>query len=129
MQKRKVLVIGSKEHLRADCVDWLETFPNIEEYDSIIINMQSLTSQLYTKITSKILKMREQVINIMTTGREIFCIISNITYPLTLPLTSEILVHGIGIVNPTNSALNNYDWFPFKIDLNSQKCGTSINIF
>ena len=128
MQKQRVLVIGSKDHSRADCVDWLETFPNIEEYDSIIINMQSLTPQLYTRITSKILSMREQILNIITTGREVFCIISNKTYPLPPLLAPGMPAHGIGIVNPNFSSPTNYDWFPFKIDVSSQKCGTFMNI-
>ena len=31
----KILVIGSRDHNRATCIDWLQPFPNIEEYQSI----------------------------------------------------------------------------------------------
>ena len=32
-----ILVIGDKKHRRATCVDWMEEFPNIEEFDLVII--------------------------------------------------------------------------------------------
>lgn len=126
MQRQKVLVIGSKEHPRADCFDWLESFPNIEEYDSIIINMQSLTPQLYSKITSKIFSMREQVVNIIATGREVFCLISNIIYPLPKPITSGTPARGVVEINSIRPT--NYDWFPFKIKIITQKCGAFISL-
>lgn len=116
----KVLVIGSKEHKRADCVDWLQPFPNIEEYDSIIINMQSLNQEIYDKIQTKIRDMNESIRTVFNTNREIFCIINNLIIPSTSLLLKAMTPN---YVSPTS-----YDWLPVNIYLNHQKTGTSINI-
>jgi len=116
----KVLVIGSKDHDRADCVDWLQPFPNIEEYDSIIINLQSLTQEIYDKIQTKIRDMNEPIRTVFNTNREIFCIISKLVVP------SEHLL--LRAMKPEYISPTNYDWLPIKIYLSCQKTGTSINI-
>lgn len=124
--KPKVLVIGSRDHNRAECVDWLQPFPNIEEYDSVIINLQSLTQDLYDKVQMKIRGMKEPITTVFNTNREIFCIINKLIHPsppprpLGTPIKRTIRV---GYVSPTN-----YDWLPVKIEINDQKTGTSINV-
>jgi hypothetical protein len=81
----KILVIGSKDHDRADCVDWLQPFPNIEEYDSIIINLQSLTQETYDKIQRKMCEMKESINIVFDTNREIFCIMNKLIEPSPPP--------------------------------------------
>lgn len=121
MAKHEILVIGSKDHNRADCVDWLEPFPNIEEYDSIIINMQSLTQKDYDKIQSKIKEMRDSIRTIIDTGREVFCVINELIYPSPPRVRPGEPVHKS--IDPWYVFPTNYDWLPARIDLNSQKKG------
>jgi hypothetical protein len=116
----RILVIGSKDHDRADCVDWLQPFPNIEEYDSIIINLQSLTQEIYDKIQTKIRDMNEPIRTVFYTNREIFCIINELIVP-----TGHLLLTAM---KPEYISPTNYDWLPIRIYLNCQKTGTSINI-
>lgn len=116
----KILVIGSKDHDRADCVDWLQPFPNIEEYDSIIINLQSLTQETYDKIQTKIRDMNEPIRTVFNTNREIFCIISKLIVPSVSLLVKAMTPD---YVSPTS-----YDWLPIRIYLNCQKTGMSISI-
>lgn len=115
----KILVIGSKGHDRADCVDWLQPFPNIEEYDSIVINLQSLTQDVYTKIQTKIRGMKESITTVFHTDREIFCIMNKVINPIPSP-------GGPKIKYITNT---NYDWFPIKIKVDNRKKGRSINLY
>jgi len=125
--KPKVLVIGSRDHNRAECVDWLQPFPNIEEYDSIIMNLQSLTQDLYDKIQMKIRGMSGSITTIFSTNREIFCIMNKLIHPSPAPRSSGAPVYKsirVGYISPTN-----YDWLPVKIEINSQKTGTSINVY
>jgi hypothetical protein len=120
----KILTIGSKDHNRAYCVDWLQPFPNIEEYDSIIVNLQSLTQEMYDKVQTKIREMRESIFTVFNTNREIFCIMNKLMIPSPPPRRpGEPHFKAImsDYVSPTN-----YDWLPTRIEVNSQKTGTSI---
>jgi len=122
----KILTIGSKGHNRAYCVDWLQPFPNIEEYDSIIVNLQSLTQKVYDKIQTKIREMKVSIDTVFNTNREIFCIMSKLMIPSPPPRRpGEPHFKAImpDYVSPTN-----YDWLPTRIEVNSQKMGTSIII-
>jgi hypothetical protein len=125
----KILVIGSKDHDRAYCVDWLEPLPNIEEYDSIIINLQSLTQDVYDKVQTKIRQMKESITTVSNTDREIFCIINKLIHPspaprpFGAPIYKGTTIVSAGYVPPTN-----YDWLPVKIELDDRKKGTSINV-
>ena len=122
----KILIIGSRNHDRANCVDWLQPFPNIEEYDSTIINLQSLTQDVYDKIHIKIREMKESITTVLNTNREIFCIMNKHIYPSPPPRPPGAPVHRTiraGYVPPTN-----YDWLPVKIEINERKKGTSINL-
>jgi len=67
----RVLVVGSNDHDRASCFDWLQPLPNIEEYESIIINLQTLTQDAYDRIYGKIFGLREPVTTVFTTNRDI----------------------------------------------------------
>src|SRR3989304_10115554 len=124
MKKSSILVIGSKGHSRAECFDWLEPFPNIEEYDSIIVNMQSLNQKTYDQIQNKIKEMQESIITIIKTGREVYCVINKLMYPSPPPRRlGEAHVNIINYVFPTN-----YDWLPTGIHFDSQKTGSYISL-
>ena len=114
----KVLVIGSKDHDRASCLDWLQQFPNIEEYYSVIMNMQSLTQDTYNKIYDKIFRLREQITTLFTTNREIFCIMDKVLHSSS----------NIYMVNGSVHSYNSYDWIPVNIKVN-KKNGTSRNLY
>lgn len=125
--KSKVLVIGSRDHSRASCVDWLQPFPNIEEYDTVIIHMQSLTQEVYDKVKTKIYGMKEMITAVFNSNREIFCIMNKLMIPSPPPRRpGETHFKGItpGYVSPTN-----YDWLPTRIEINDRKRGSSINLF
>ena len=125
MQPR-ILVIGSKGHNRAQCVDWLQPFPNIEEYNFIIIDLQSLTQQVYDENIVKISQMREPIKTIFGSGREIFCIMNKLIYPSPPPIQPDSWVSVASIQGYVPKT--NYDWFPFTIIIDDSKKGTSINI-
>ena len=124
--KPKILIIGSRDHDRADCVDWLQPFTNIEEYDSIIINLQSLTQEVYDRILTKIRRMKESIATVFHTDREIFCIMNKCISPsppprpLGAPEGEGIVT---GYVSPTN-----YDWLPTTVTISDKRKGTSINV-
>jgi hypothetical protein len=126
----KILVIGSKDHDRADCVDWLQPFPNIEEYDYVVINLKSLTQDVYRKIPTKIRGMRESVTTVFKTDREIFCIIDKLIHATVgaFPASIESVYTGKGVIKSGYVPPTNYDWLPVKIKVSEQKKGTSINL-
>lgn len=126
MFKHKVLVIGSKGHARVECVDWLEEFPNIEDYDAIIINLLSLSQQVYDKAQLKISAMRNSVFTILNTGREIFCIFAKPLYPSPPPLLLDM--PNYTLANPSYVTPSSYNWSPFKMGINGQKSGSSFYI-
>src|SRR4030042_2386485 len=121
MPKHEILVIGSKDQHRANCVDWLEPFPNIEEYDSIIINMQSLTQKNYDQVQSKIKEMQDSIRTFIYPCREVFCIIDNLIRPSPRPIPPGE-PHPKSI-NPFYVSPTNYDWLPARINLDIEKKG------
>lgn len=126
MLKHRIIIIGSKNHSIAECFDWLQPFPNIEEYDSLIINMQSLNQEIYDQIENKIEELAKSICTIINTNREIFCIINKImnhSPPHRLPgvpIAKSII---FGKVRPSN-----YDWLPSRIILDDKKTGNYINV-
>jgi len=122
----KILVIGSKDHNRADCVDWLQPFPNIEEYDSIIIDMQSLTQRIYDKIQTTVHAIKESINTVLNTNREVFCIMDKLITPS--PTRSP---PGAPVFKPIRVGYvsTNYDWLPIGIDVSCQKTGSSIIMY
>jgi hypothetical protein len=115
----KILVIGSSDHRRAHCVDWQAPFPNIEEFDLIIINLQSLSQEILDKAWPNIHgEMAKGVRTLFDTGREVFCIINRYLMP-----TSAGSGAGYVPLPPTN-----YSWLPAFVTVSEEKPGTSINI-
>ena len=111
MAKLRILVIGSKNHNRADCIDWLQPFPNIEEYDSVIMNLQFLSIDILNQLckSDKLAKMKSEINTLFKTGREVFCIINKL---LTSPLSEW-------------KKSSNYDWLNIKLAVNPKR-GTSV---
>ena len=121
----KILVIGSKDHGRANCVDWLQPFPNIEDYDYIILNLQSLTQKVYDKIEARISRMEESITTIFNTDREIFCIMKEVIHPSPTPTPPGT---GKGLVVVDYVRPSNYDWLPATIKTRKRKEGSSIYV-
>lgn len=118
MLTHRILVIGSKNHSRAECFDWLQPLPNVEEYDALIINMQSMTQQIFDQIVDKIRELAESICTVINTDREIFCVFSNVMNPSPPPRRP-----GEGFVRIVNTAYtppSNYDWLPSYIFLNDK---------
>ena len=87
----RVLVIGSYGDDRAECIGWYGTFPNIEEYDSVVIDLQSLYQSTFDDLYrsesewSKIEDARKEIDTLLRTGREVFCITNEILIPSKRP--------------------------------------------
>jgi len=115
-----ILVIGSKDHKRVHCIDWQAPLPNIEEYDSVVINMQSLTQNVFDKIANKIAtEMKREIATLLDTEREVFCIVNQ--YLTLSPPTT-------GFKAVTRLPPTNYDWLPTIVSVNAEKPGTSITV-
>jgi hypothetical protein len=52
----RILIIGSKDHSGAKCVEWTDPFPNIADYDAVIVNLQTLDKRTLELIGSEKLK-------------------------------------------------------------------------
>lgn len=116
----EILVIGSKGHKRAHCIDWLTPFPNIEEYDSVIINLQSLTQEIFNKISSKIsTELKKEIKTLFDTDRETFCVIDQFIIP-SPPAT--------GFKARSQLPPTNYDWLPVMVGVVAEKPGTSMTL-
>jgi len=126
MAKRRILVIGSKNHNRANCIDWLQPFPNIEEYDSIIINLQSLTQEVYDKTHKTIRGMKESIMTVFNTDREIFCIMNKLIHQS--PPATGFKGRRFVPIDSLSVSLSNYDWLPIRIEISERKKGTSIDV-
>jgi len=114
----KVLVIGSSDHARASCFAWSQPLPNIEEYDSVILNMETLTQEVYNMIYDRVFRLREPVTTVFTTNREIFCILDKVLCSSAHVFKTGGYTHGH----------TSYDWIPVQIRID-EKNGTSINLY
>jgi hypothetical protein len=85
----------------------MEEFPNIEEFDIVIIALNTLTQEIFDKIPDKLSTIREQMLTIFNTGRSIWCIMERImtpSPPQTGPKSRPLFK---GMVSPEST---NYDW-------------------
>lgn len=93
-----IVVVGNGKHNRATCIHWRQPFLNIEEFDSLIVDLTSFPKdELTVDLLNKLEELREVTTTFISTGREIFCIIDE-------PLSSQM------------SNLN-YFWVPGYSDL------------
>lgn len=107
MHSKKILVIGSKGHPLADrCVDWLEPFPYLGDYHTVVINMQSLTgevlSKLYKNYPSKLKRAREDLGDVIWHNTTVICITQKNIQLLRRRFRTRIPV-------------GNYDWCPITL--------------
>ena len=116
----KVLVIGSKGHDRAHCVDWLAPFPNIEEKDAVIVDLRSLDQRTLDAILDKYPNKLDSLIGplftLLGTGRNVYCV--------TKPRMTRTPPPGAGqaLIRPPDS---NYYWIPLPIAFQNKE-GDSI---
>lgn len=76
-----ILVVGDKGHSRAKCVDWMEPFPNIEEFDLVIITLNTLTQEIFDRIPDKTRNMKPEIATLIRTGRSVWCILEKMLIP------------------------------------------------
>lgn len=71
-----IAVIGKGKHERATCIPWDQAFPNIEEFDSLIIDLTSFPEDsLDEAVLDNIMELSKAQYTFMKTSRETFCII------------------------------------------------------
>ena len=121
----KVLVIGTFLDGRADCVAWQGIFPNIEEYDSVIIDLQSLYQSTFDDLYrnesewEKIQKAHNEIDILLGTGREIFCVINEHLSPTPRPGEPK------AVLGPIPS---NYDILPMYPSVGKQEGTSKTNV-
>jgi hypothetical protein len=114
-----ILVIGDKEHGRVRCVDWMEEFPNIEEFDLIIIVLSNLTQDIFDRIPDKCASISREVQTVWTNGRLVWCIMG------------DMLVHSRSGRNPKTipyTVPSSYDWLPVRVVVDRVKPGSSVQV-
>jgi hypothetical protein len=76
-----ILVIGDVDHPRATCVHWMGTWPNIEEFDLIIVAQNTLTQEIFDQIPHRPKEIRSQILTVFLTGRSVWCIVEKMLLP------------------------------------------------
>ena len=80
-------MIDSHSEGRGECIGWWGIFPNMEEYDSVVIDLQSLFQSNFDDLCRneeewrKIEVANRELQTLLNTGREIFCILNEILIP------------------------------------------------
>lgn len=76
-----ILVIGDDGHSRATCVHWMGTWPNIEEFDLVIVAQNTLTQEIFDQIPRRPKEIRSQILTVFLTGRSVWCIVEKMLLP------------------------------------------------
>jgi len=110
MAKSDILVIGSKGHKLANCVDWTDKIPYLGDYLSVILNLSTLTEVALGVISSKkhyvLEKMRDEINEIIWEKARIICIANKHIYFYN---------------SKQGRSFSNYDWCPIKLSLRNEK--------
>ena len=114
-----ILVIGDKNHGRAKCVDWMEEFPNIEEFDLVIIALNRLTQEIFDRIPRKPASIAREIGTVWENGRSVWCIMEDVLRP-SRPAGGPKAVYG--------SLPSNYDWLPLPIVVDKVKEGPTVQV-
>lgn len=124
----KILVIGSKGHRGATrCVDWRAPFPNIADFDVVIINLQTLDKDTlkaicdrtrqegrYNVVDNRLSKMRDDIFELTRSRGQVYCILNRF-------LSSEnVAVLSDGTSEPV---YHNLQWCPVGFRLIETKPG------
>lgn len=107
----KLLVIGSGGHDRADCFDWMQPFPNLEEYDAVILNLASIDQSLFDKMVVKgnsLRHLQPAILNLLSNGKNVYCLIAPYLFQTPPPDSGQAYV---------SAPPSNYDWMPVKPSL------------
>jgi hypothetical protein len=91
----KLLIIGSTPHKKVDSIKWTQPFPNMEKYDSLIIDLTSFPKNYPPTLFNNIGLLKRTARIFIRDNKEIFCIMEK---PLKIPFKKIPL---------------NYSWIPF----------------
>ena len=130
---KRILVIGSDKHTGVKCVQWdAKTFPNVADYDSVIVNPMSLTvkmkraeeqfrhsnddklPEIWNRLIENTRTLRKGLLTLLESGGEIYTI-----------LCSEEWTK-LGLSNLFENQMNNYSWMPLPFDIIEEKGETQI---
>jgi len=108
----KLLIIGSTPHKKVDNIKWTQPFPDMEKYDSLIIDLTSFPKNYPPTLFNNIGLLKRTARIFIRDNKEIFCIMEK-------PL--KILFKKIPL---------NYSWIPFpqKLTVNPMILGRTINL-
>jgi hypothetical protein len=98
----------------------MQPFPNIEEYDVLIIDLSTLSQEVLDRLSTeqpgKLEGMVPSIMKILSTGRNVFCVLQPYLFMTRPPGSSQASV---------SPPLNNYSWMPERLMLSNKK-GESI---
>lgn len=114
-----ILVIGDDGHSRATCVHWMVTWPNIEEFDLVIVAQNTLTQEIFDQIPHKLEEIRSQILTVFLTGRSVWCIVEK----MLLPSPPKTGPKGMPV-----SAPSSYDWLFVYPTIKQVTEGSSIRV-
>jgi hypothetical protein len=112
-----ILVIGDADHSRATCVHWMGAWPNVGEFDLVIVAQNTLTQEIFDQIPDKLKEIHPQIFAVFKTGRSVWCIMEKLLLPSPTK-TGPKTFHGIP---PTS-----YDWLFAYPTINEVREGTSV---
>jgi len=79
-RQRRVLVIGSEKQRPVASVGWLDEWPDLADYDVVIINLKTLDRVTLVKLSrvdkERLTRMRSQLFDLMMSKGEIYCILA-----------------------------------------------------
>lgn len=106
----KLLIIGSTPHKKVDSIKWTQPFPDMEKYDSLIIDLTSFPKDYPPTLFNNIGLLKRTARIFIRDNKEIFCIMDK---PLRIPFKKIPL---------------NYSWIPFpqKLTVNPMLLGRTI---
>ena len=112
-------MIGDVDHSRATCVHWMGTWPNVEEFDLVIVAQNTLTQEIFDQLPDKLKEIRPQIFTVFKTGRSVWCIIEKMLLP-SPPKTGPKAMP----VSPPSS----YDWLFVYPTIKQVAEGSSIRV-
>ena len=95
----KLLIIGSTPYKKVDSIKWTQPFPNMEKYNSLIIDLPSFPRNYPPTLFNNIGVLKKTARIFIRDNKEIFCIMEK---PLNIPFKQIPL---------------NYSWMPFPQNL------------
>jgi len=106
----KLLIIGATPHKKVDNIKWTHPFPNMEKYDSLIINLTSFPKNYPPTLFNNIGLLKRTARIFIRDDKEIFCIMEK---PLKIPFKKIAI---------------NYSWIPFpqKLTVNPLILGRTV---